>query len=449
MTKKRIRTLRVPAVENAKEEEDAALSICRQARSKWLQATTLQELEDVIALYRQALNAKKTVESKNDINNDPKKKLKQTKSRIKNKNNSTEQAQQFVALSPKDYRKAGERLSLLYLQSGRPHKAQPGLQFLGFTCRLAEHVLNYPMPAKNEIVKRPKNKRNMSKNKNKNKNKKNAPPCCILDDFLTKSEFGHLQSVFDDPKAAYWTDHNYRIDPPSPYFSYVLNLSKHKDGFLGKLIHKVAKCPKLLQKFPQLKQARYVEMWAHNRPHASGHQLHFDSDDEGKGGVRNPIISTIMYLSTSQNIGGPSLITNQRLSSTKLASKGWLAHSQPSRLVAFDGQVLHGVVPGKGIPSSLQRRVTLMMAFWKDIQVRPGNTPGSARPWPTAKGQKETTPESWVTALSSNDVDVVANDNSYRSSDGIELNHVYEHLDGRAWDEQDPMPEYDQVCQGF
>eukprot|EP00979_Chaetoceros_neogracilis_P010739 scaffold2581_cov280-Chaetoceros_neogracile.AAC.3 len=438
MTKKRIRIPAVPVAEDAKAEEVAALSICSQARSKWLEATTLQELEDVIALYQQALNAKKTGV---DIKKESKKRF---SGQIMN---TRTQADQYAALSPKDYRKAGERLSLLYLQSGRPHKAQPGLHFLGFTCRLAEHVLNYPVHARtNAMVKRNKS----NKSKGKSKKKKNAPPCCILDDFLTASEFAHLQSVFVDPKAAYWTDHNYKIDPPSPYFSHVLNLSKHKQGFLGKLIHKVAKCPKLLQKFPQLKQARYVEMWAHNRPHASGHQLHFDSDDEGKGGVRNPIISTILYLSTSPNIGGPSLITNQRLTSTKLASKGWLAHSQLSRLVAFDGQVLHGVVPGKGVPSSSQRRVTLMMAFWKDIQVQPGNTPGSARPWPIiAKGQSQMTPPSWAADLSRNDVDVIANDNSYRPFDGIELNHVYEHLDGRAWDEQDPMPEYDQVCQGF
>ncbi len=41
---------------------------------------------------------------------------------------------------------------------------------------------------------------------------------------------------------------------------------------------------------------RYAEWWAHCRRHPAGHQLHFDSDDEGTGGVRNPIISTVIYL---------------------------------------------------------------------------------------------------------------------------------------------------------
>ena len=31
-----------------------------------------------------------------------------------------------------------------------------------------------------------------------------------------------LQSVFLDPQASYWTDHNYTVEPPSPYFSYLI-----------------------------------------------------------------------------------------------------------------------------------------------------------------------------------------------------------------------------------
>jgi hypothetical protein len=42
------------------------------------------------------------------------------------------------------------------------------------------------------------------------------------------------------------------------------------------------------------------QWWAHCRPHSSGHQLHFDSDDEGRGSVRNPIISTVLHLSEDE-----------------------------------------------------------------------------------------------------------------------------------------------------
>ena len=45
--------------------------------------------------------------------------------------------------------------------------------------------------------------------------------------------------------------------------------------------------------FPGVMLATAAEWWCHSRPHSSGHQMHFDSDDEGIGGVRNPIISTV------------------------------------------------------------------------------------------------------------------------------------------------------------
>jgi len=32
---------------------------------------------------------------------------------------------------------------------------------------------------------------------------------------------------------------------------------------------------------------------------------------------------------------------------------------------------------------------------------------------------------------------------------GIEIDHVYEHLNGRCWEEDNPMPEYDDIFQGF
>lgn len=114
-------------------------------------------------------------------------------------------------------------------------------------------------------------------------------------------------------------------------------------------------------------QAQWVEWWAHCRLHCSGHQLHFDSDNEarssfslanshvhhprfrcplqmplilsrqadgraiallwnitiivqGQGGVRNPVVSTVTYLS-EEPIGGPTLVTDQLLTSHGLAAR--------------------------------------------------------------------------------------------------------------------------------
>jgi hypothetical protein len=109
----------------------------------------------------------------------------------------------------------------------------------------------------------------------------------------------------------------------------------------------------------------------------AGHQLHYDSDDEGQGGVRNPIFTSVLYLapntaSPSSNssssrhthaptadssnqaaqqqqqqqdvpsfVGGPTLVTDQLLGGP-LATKGWLAYPATNRFVMFDGKYLHG-----------------------------------------------------------------------------------------------------------
>jgi hypothetical protein len=112
---------------------------------------------------------------------------------------------------------------------------------------------------------------------------------------------------------------------------------------------------------------------------SAGHQLHYDSDDEGQGGVRNPSFTSVLYLAPntvspcsnssssthkfapteaadSSNqaeqlqqqqqdqrsfVGGPTLVTDQLLGGP-LATKGWLAYPATNRFVMFDGKYLHG-----------------------------------------------------------------------------------------------------------
>jgi hypothetical protein len=126
-------------------------------------------------------------------------------------------------------------------------------------------------------------------------------------------------------------------------------------------------------------------------------------------------------------------MTNQKLKG-KLADKGWLVFPKCNRLTAFDGTVLHGVVPGRSCPALLAaersgsrkssaakasssasntakgsssssrskscssgdtdtstaaaaaapRRITFMCAFWKDIQARPtaDGSPGASQLFP-------------------------------------------------------------------
>ena len=103
------------------------------------------------------------------------------------------------------------------------------------------------------------------------------------------------------------------------------------------------------------------------------------------------------------------------------------------------------VVPGKGFHDG--RRVTLMMAFWRDIQIRNGTGPGSARAFPT-----DNLPQ-WASQLSNplhedNDTDCNVYDSCVETTP-IKLNVIYEQLDGKPWKRGMGMPSYDQVFQGF
>ena len=111
--------------------------------------------------------------------------------------------------------------------------------------------------------------------------------------------------------------------------------------------------------------------------------------------------------------------------------------------MAFDGRYLHGVVPGKGFQPG--RRVTLMLAFWEDIQIRNGTDPGSARPFPSSN-----LPD-WAHRLTA-PLEKDSKVDEYEScveSEPIKLERIYETLDGKAWKRGMGMPSYDQVFQGF
>jgi hypothetical protein len=116
-----------------------------------------------------------------------------------------------------------------------------------------------------------------------------------------------------------------------------------------------------------------------------------------------------------------------------------LAHPRPKRL--FDGKYLHGVIPGKGVSSKDGRRVTLMFAFWRDI---------NARPFPV-KMNNNTIPE-WTKGLV-DPLDEPESDKcpykTCKETSPIELDVVYEKLNGKPWKKSDGMPTYDKVFQGF
>lgn len=179
----------------------------------------------------------------------------------------------------------------------------------------------------------------------------------------------------------------------------------------------------LSQHFPLIATATSAEVWSHRRPPDAQHQLHYDTDEislhehkqrhkeECNSAIgkrlkiehcsedrsrRNqakdystkkdlcPIISCVLTVHVPNERkacdkcgrlgdGAPTLVCNQSLLGSS-SDEGWLCYPRQNRLVAFDGSLLHAVVPG--IPSEAvgeeedyYSRVTLMMGFWKDVKL--------------------------------------------------------------------------------
>jgi hypothetical protein len=156
-------------------------------------------------------------------------------------------------------------------------------------------------------------------------------------------------------------------------------------------------------------RANIAEWWAHSRDHASGHQLHFDTDEariKRGDGIHTPIISTVLFVSAE--VGGPTLVMDQSVVQERgLAESGALVYPKPNRLAMFDGSLLHGkvvlghsheypaptdvsmatgVLPGRGpSPVPQGKRTTFMVGFWESMESRPfnGECPGPGMRMPS------------------------------------------------------------------
>jgi hypothetical protein len=352
---------------------------------------------------------------------------------------------------------AGSRLALWLLQSGRPQEADEILRTLGFVGRLATPLWQLSAKAnkRNDVdddydaIVTPASKVAVP-----------LPPCRIYNDFLSQSDLERLRSVFGNRQSQYWTQHNYNVEPPSPYFSHVLDLQdNHKSTgsnthhhWFKSLVYRIREVIADTWQ-PLVRTARYAEIWAHHRPPVTGHQFHFDTDNEGQDAVcRHPTITTVLYLYDCPT-GGPTLVTNQRVSSPRPADRAWAVHAVAGRLAAMDGRLLHAVLPGQCPQMNSDgdvggHRVSLMIAFWRRIRVRDERTQGAARPWPGR--------EDWAQALQNAPLDKddapeqVPSRSKHNTVTPLApptLSPVWYDLDGQPW--KGGLAEYDGFFQGM
>jgi len=352
---------------------------------------------------------------------------------------------------------ANDALTLLCIQKSEynPKEVFRLLRGGGYVARLSQDVLRYKLPS--DVI-------NSDQPKVQHSTTALACPCRLYDDALPKEDLNVLINALCPEDSSYWKDHSYSVYPPTPYFSYAFDLKDDtlkKLGALGKYVQTIQRLSSNLPSKGRESKKRipqYAEVWAHHRPHCSGHQLHFDSDNEGRGEVKHPLVSSILYLS-EEGCGGPSLMTDQRLGDTELAQNGWLAYPKRNRLVVFDGSVLHGVIPGRGYVGQ-RKRVTLMVALWEDIRIREGDEPGAARPLPRVNQQTKSAPiPEWYDKLTLTTQDGKQKGKSTNPTteglqhvpdqvEPIRLGSVFTTSSGKQIKEG-RMPHYDTVFQGF
>ena len=269
-------------------------------------------------------------------------------------------------------------LAVLHCQRREFARADHFLSLLGFGLRLSPDVLAYHTRA---ALERPL-----------------APPSSVaklataFDGVLDKPLLAELRHAFR-PDSAFFEQHEY---PTPAFFSYNYNFGGRRGGagasadrepepvhLLGRL--HTALAPLVAEHFPAVAEnATSLEWWAHARDSDAGHQLHFDLDERrlhASGTVHSPLLSCVLYLLVGGGTPNPTLVTSQKHGGGGGDEEGeedeeedvaWLCEPVVNRLLAFDGSLLHGVVPpappasGAPLPSAVldQKRVTLMLGWW-------------------------------------------------------------------------------------
>lgn len=339
---------------------------------------------------------------------------------------------------------AREALSLLLLQDGKVEQAYKYLRSCGYTWRLARDVLSYA-------------EANNTNNKSDPSVEDQAKTFVqAVDNALPATAVQHLRHVFR-AESPFWREHQYDLACNASrkvgYFSYKYPFRERKaansvEEVIDLLLARVRKM------FPKVEsEATVAEWWVHSRPHPSGHQLHYDSDEtriEGGGNPQHPICSCILYLEEDERIGGPTLVTDQTLGGT-MATRGWLCFPKLNRLVAFDATMLHGVIPGRGPnPDPSKRRLSFMVGFWRKIEAvyRGENNAGPGQPLPSA-----TSSYTWTEELAPS-LDLSDNGSSVVPVEPQYLSCIWEPIDSFKGGSSlrlgsIKLPEYTSMFQGF
>ena len=280
-------------------------------------------------------------------------------------------------------------LAVLHSQLGNQVEADRHLSSLGFILKLTNSI--FTPTVNSHVTEMSKKERLEASMRSKKSN-----PVVTFDDVLPASLLQPLIAAFS-PSSVFWSEHEY---PTQEFFSYNIR-NDDKDSLIKQVSEYVR--PLLESHFIDMKTASSacsVEWWCHRRDKSSAfaHQLHFDLDENALKGYKtsikpkkidgkflpnsrrgkevsirddlHPVVSAVLYLRGKN--GAPTLVTDQTLDADSVASQAWLCHPAENRLLAFDGKLLHGVVPflpttsagSTDVEDPDQYRITIMMGWW-------------------------------------------------------------------------------------
>ncbi len=290
----------------------------------------------------------------------------------------------------------------------------------------------------------------------------------VIDDALSKNVFERFKKLMKRD-GGYFRENLYNPYKSTGYISYLFPTLQPPRNFMEQVYLMLFNLAD--QMFPE-KHIRQnctdLEAWAHSRPHSSGHQMHYDSENEGIGKVRHPIVSCVLYFS-EEDVGGPTIMTTQTLQSDKLESSlAYICPPKPNRLCVFDARYLHGVLPGRGFASESASRDTFMIGFWDSIQERPWATtepkgqPGASRilPMIPSIGQY-VRPRGWTReyswCLNSGDNSLLPEEEFNHLVENLSVNQLVAPIEiGSLWERVDgvettnhALPNYHTCFQGF
>ena len=249
--------------------------------------------------------------------------------------------------------------ALLLSQLGSHAEATPELQRLGYRWRLAPGVW--------DCARSRDDTRGAARSASAG-----GGPVRVYSDAVSLGVYQALRRAFA-PGAPYWRETHYETaSADKHYTTFYVDLdelrarSEAPANAIDRLLYS-------LLPLTGRTDLKSCEWWVHQRAagRGIGHELHYDCEEgtmERSGRVLHPAVSSVLYLSGA---GDPTLVLEETIDSPLEASAAHIVHPRLRDFLTFDGELLHGVLPGpfahagskSGAP---EQRLTLLVAWYAE-----------------------------------------------------------------------------------